>query len=171
MDATDIKKYYSGGSANTDPNASLGGEISSTTITSNQLQNLFANVSPAERASGKVDYRCFYFKNEHLTETLKDAVVYIASQTPSSDTSVEIGLDDAGIGDGSSTGVATTIVDELTPPDDVVFSAPSNAGTGLAVGDLAPGECIAVWVKRTIEVGASAASNDPFTIRITGVPE
>jgi hypothetical protein len=171
MDAIDIKKYLSGGDVNTDPNASLGGEISSTVIVNNALSNLFDSVSPAERAAGSTEYRCFYYMNEHPTETLTEAVVFILSQTPSATTSVEIGLDPEGIGDGSSSGVATVIANETSAPSGVTFSSPSSAGSGLVVGDLAPGEGIAVWVKRVVDAATSPAPNDPFTLRITGVPE
>lgn len=170
MEASDIAKRLSGGASNNDPNLSLGGKMSSTSIVNNALQNLFDNVSSTERVSGSIEFRCFYFVNTHSTESLEDAVVYIASQTPSEDTDIEIGLDPAGVGDGDSTGVATDIPDETYPPDGVSFSAPANAGTGLVVGTLAPGDAIAVWVKRTVQPGAAAASNDPFTIRLTGTP-
>lgn len=170
MDPNDIEKRLSGGVSNTSPDAALGAEMSSTSIVNNALQNLFDNVSPADRASGSVEYRCFYFVNKHATETLEDTVVFISSQTPSADTSIDIGLDPAGIGDGSTTGVATSIPDEITAPSGVSFSAPGDAGSGLAVGDLAPDEAIAVWVRRTVNSGAVASANDPFTLRITGNP-
>lgn len=170
MDASDIEKRYSGGVANTDANAALGEEMSSTVIPNNALQNIFANVSSADRATGSVKYRCFYFLNTHPTETLTDAVVFIASQTPSGDTLIEIGLDPEGVGDGVSTGVATDIANEDSTPAGVSFSAPGDAGSGLSIGDLEPNEAIALWVKRTVDMGAAAAANDPFTIRITGEP-
>lgn len=170
MEATDIKKRLSGGSSNNDPNAALGGEISLTEIVNNSLQNLMDNVTADQRVTGSIEYRCFYYANTHATETLANAVVYIAAQTPAADTAIAIGLDPAGIGDGETTGVATTIPDEGTAPAAVVFTAPDSAGAGLTAGDLAPGDVIAVWVRRTVDVGAAPASNDPFTLRITGDP-
>lgn len=170
MEASDIQKRLSGGVANTDVDLSLGAEMSTSVIVNNTLQNLFDNVSSAERATGSVEYRCFYFVNKHATETLVGAAVYIASQTPAADTAIAIGLDPAGVGDGENTGVAATIADETSAPAGVSFSAPGDAGTALAVGDLAPDEAIAVWVRRTVDIGAVAAANDPFTVRITGTP-
>lgn len=170
MEASDIQKRLSGGASNNDPNLSLGGKMSSTSIVNNALQNLFDNVSSAERASGVTDYRCFYLMNAHSTESLEDAVIFISAQTPSEDTDIEIGLDPAGVGDGDTTGVATDIPDETYPPDGVAFSAPANAGTGLSIGTMGPGDAVAVWVKRTVEPGAAAASNDPFTLRVIGTP-
>lgn len=143
--------------------------MSATDIPAGQ-ENLFANVESAERVSGSTKYRCFYFVNEHDTETLSAAVVYIATQTPSTTTDAAIGLDPAGVGDGASTGVAAVIPDEDTAPAGVVFSAPSTAGTGLSVGDLAPGAAIAVWVRRTVNAGTAARASDAFTVTITGKP-
>lgn len=170
MDASDIKKYLSGGGANTDPNASLGDQISTTEIVNNTLQNLLDNVSSAERAAGSVEYRCLYLVNEHSTETLEGAGVYISSNTPAADTTIAIGLDPAGVGDGSSTGVATSIVYETSVPAGVSFSTPTTAGAALAIGDLEPNEAIAVWVRRTVDAAAVAASNDPCTLTVVGEP-
>lgn len=49
--ATDIQFRLSGGSGNTDVNASLGGAKSSTQITSASLHNLFDQVSGDESAA------------------------------------------------------------------------------------------------------------------------
>lgn len=170
MIATDIEKRYSGGVANSDPDLSLGDVMSSEVIPSNTLGNLFDNVTEPERTSGTVEYRCFYFVNTHATETLPNASIFIASQTPSAGTAVAIGLDAAGVGDGATTGVAETIPDETTPPASVAFSAPTNAATGLSVGNLAPGDAIALWVRRTVDPGTAARATDPFTIAIAVKP-
>lgn len=63
----DIVFILSGGSGNTDPNASLGGAPSSTSITSNRL---FDNVSEDEIEIGHIDYRCFYVANNNDIDTL-----------------------------------------------------------------------------------------------------
>lgn len=165
MIASDIEPRLSGGAANTDVNASLGGDMSATAVVNNTLQNLFDSVNPAERVAGSIEYRCYYYTNKHATETLESAVAYIGSQTPTAETSVSIGLDPAGVSGG-----ATTVPDELTAPTGVTFTAPDTAGAGLVIGDLAPGATIAVWLRRTVTAGAPPASNDPFTIRVNGTP-
>ena len=43
--AADIKEYLSGGGSNSDPNAALGGAISSTEVTDNTTHNLWDVVS------------------------------------------------------------------------------------------------------------------------------
>lgn len=165
--AGDIDFHLSGGGANADPNASLGGVRSSTQLVDATLHNLFDIVSGDEAAAGDAEYRCFYVRNAHGTLTLQNAEVYIQSNTPSGDTDVAIGLDPAGVGDGSATGVAATAADESTAPAGVTFSQPAS-GTPLAIGNLAPGESQAIWVRRDVAAAAAAYNNDQAVIRVQG---
>ena len=169
MFAADVKKFLSGGTGNTDPNAALGDGISTTEVSAVSLNSLFDNVSAAERASGITDYRCFYVKNDHGSESLTLAAIYVAAQTPSPGTVVEIGLDPAGNGDGLATGVATVIASETSAPAGVTFTA-SPAVSPLAIGTLTAGQCRAVWIKRIVSAGAAALASDGFTLMVTGKP-
>ena len=158
--ASDIKKRLSGGASNSDVNASIGGIKSSTEMAPSGDNNLFDNVLGAESAAGDVEYRCIYYHNAHATLTAQNFTLWIAANTPSPGSDIAIGLDPAGIGDGASTGVAATPATEDDAPDGVAFSQPANQGAGLAVGNLAPGQSIAVWIRRTISVGAAAYNAD-----------
>lgn len=60
----DISFVLSGGSVNIDPNQSLGGDPSSTPITTAVLNNLFDDVLPEESQDGAEEYRCFYIFND-----------------------------------------------------------------------------------------------------------
>lgn len=75
MNYSDIKFYYSNGDT-TPPNCnaalSLGGERSTC-----ELTDLFGDLTSTQSRRGLVDYRCFYVKNTHLTETLREAKLYI----------------------------------------------------------------------------------------------
>lgn len=51
--ATDILFYLTGGTGNTDPNASLGGVISTTQVSATALHNLFHYVSPEAATGGE----------------------------------------------------------------------------------------------------------------------
>lgn len=82
--STDIQYRLSGGAGNSDPAASLGGAKSSVTAT-----NYFDDVSSAEATSGDVEYRCIYVHNNHGTLTLIGSKIWIQTNTPSSDTTVE----------------------------------------------------------------------------------
>jgi hypothetical protein len=166
----DLVAYYSGGASNDDPALSIGGVMSSEEIPDGVLQNLFPNVSFGEATSGIVRYRCFYLANDNDTDDVDDVTLWIEVQTPSATTAVAIGLDDAGIGDGSSTGVATEPADDVTEPDDVVFTAPANEGAGLVIGTLGAGDVIAVWVRLTVEEETAPLPSDAFTLRVSGLP-
>ena len=157
--ASDLPTYLSGGAANTNPLLSLGG-IESTTVVP---AGLFDNVSSGEAAAGDVEYRCFYVKNTHATLTLTGAKVWMFANTPSADTTIEIGLGTTAVGTGNE----QTVADEQTAPSGVTFSAAANEGAALTIGDIAPGQHKAVWARRTVNA-AAAAANDTYTIRFKG---
>lgn len=156
--ASEIKYYLSGGSANTNPNASLGGVISSTEVPSNG----FDDVSSSEASAGSIEYRCIYVKNTNATLTLIGAKAYISANTPSATTNVDIGL-----GSSAVNGTEQTVGSETTAPTGVSFSAPSSLGTGLSIGDLAPNATKAIWIKRTVNAGTASVS-DSFTVAVGG---
>jgi len=122
-----------------------------TTSIANQLNKVFDSVSAANSLVGKISYRCLYVKNAHATLTASGVKAFIAQLTTGPD-EIEIGLDPAGIGNGSSTGVATTIANETTAPAGVTFSSPTAAISGLqpGAGSLTPGQVFALWEKRTV---------------------
>ena len=157
--ASDIPTLLSGGAANTNPALSLGG-IESTTAAGS---NLFDNVSSGEATAGDVEYRCFYVKNTHATLTLTGAKVWIQANTPSADTTIDIGLGTTAVGTGNE----QTVADEQTAPSGVTFAAAANEGAALSIGDIAPGQHKAVWIRRTVNA-AAAAANDTYTIRVKG---
>lgn len=161
--AGDIKFYLSGGSGNTDVNASLGGIISTTEVTTGVLHNLFDLVAGSEASAGDTEYRCIYVKNTHGSLSLTSTVSWISSNTPSSDSTIDIGL-------GSSAIDVTeqTVANESTAPTSVTFSAPATLGAGLSIGTLAAGSFKAIWIRRTISASASAYSTDTATLNVGG---
>jgi len=107
--------------------------------------------------------------------TYQSVDIYIKTQTPSSDTAYAIGLDNAGVGDGSTTGVAYdgTGSSEGTAPPSAnpgvsTWQAGVGAGNALTIGDIKAGEVQAVWVRRTVTAGASAYSTDNVEITVSG---
>lgn len=166
--STDIEYRLSGGAANTDKNASLGGAISTAgggLITPGAANNLWDDVSGAEAAAGDVEYRCIYIKNNHGSLTLQSAVVWIDSLTTSTSTEFDIALDPAAVG---ATATAST-VDENTAPTGgtVTFTQPTTKGAGLTIGDIPAGSRKAIWLRRTVTAGAVSAS-DTGSIRVEG---
>ena len=158
--STDIQYRLSGGASNTDVNASLGGAKSSTSIGAG-LHNLFDIVSSAESSAGDTEYRCFYIHNNHGSLTMQSAKIWIATNTPSADTSVEIAL-----GSSAVNGTEQTVANENTAPTGVTFSAPASEGAALSIGDIPAGQHKAVWIKRIVNAGAAAYNSDGATITV-----
>jgi len=161
MEATDMKSYLSGGAANADPNAALGGIISSVELSGTPLHNLFDQVDGAEASAGDTEYRCIYVKNTHATLTAQNLKVWVNSESASADTDEEIGL-----GTSAISGTEQTVADEDTAPIGVTFAQANGSGAALVIGNLAPGEWKAIWIKRVVSVAAAAANDDGPTIRL-----
>lgn len=159
-----LKYYLSGGASNSDPNASLGGARSTTTISPSDL---FDYVSSEEAAAGDTEYRCIYFLNADADSNglLAPIKLWVLANTPSADTTIEVGLDPAG-----KNATATTVADENTAPSGVTFSAPTSKTTGITVpsAPFAQNDYIAIWIKRVINAGALDTASDTATIRIEG---
>lgn len=80
--AAQISVVLSGGSENTDPSFSLGGNPSSTAINIAQtLNNIFDDVSPAETEDGIEDYRCFYIFNDAEDAAVYDIKLWLTGET------------------------------------------------------------------------------------------
>lgn len=156
--ASEIQYRLSGGAANSNPNAALGGIKSSTAWTT----TLFDDVSSAEATAGSVEYRCFYVHNANATLTLIAPKVWIQANTPSATTTVAIGL-----GSSVQGGTEQTVVNETTAPNTVTFSEPTNFATGIVLGDIPAAGSRAVWIRRTVNAGTAAIA-DSFTIRVEG---
>ncbi len=158
---TDIQIRLSGGAANSNVNASLGGAKSSTQVTDNTLNNLFDDVSGSESLAGDTEYRCVYIHNAHASLTMQNVRVYVQSNTSSTNDTWEIGL-----GTAALNATEQTIADETTAPSGVTFSAPTSYATGLAPPDIPFGQHKAIWYKRIVDPSAAANNNDTITINI-----
>jgi hypothetical protein len=155
-------------SAQPDPNASLGKYISTTQLTDNTLNNLFDNISGDENAASTVDYRCIFVHNAHASLTLQGTKVWLSAEVAGG-ANTAIAIDNAAASAiGGSTAQADSIATETTAPTTVgTFSSPTTKGAGLTLGDIGPGQCRAIWVKRTA-TNSSALNNDGVTIRSEG---
>jgi hypothetical protein len=162
--STDIQFRLSGGSSNTNVDAALGGAMSSTAIVDATLQNLFDQVTGAESAAGDIEYRCMYVRNGHATLPLTTAKIWISTNTPASDTTVDIAL--GGEGDN---GTAETVATESAAPVGETFSAPTSYATGLSLGSsFAAGHSYPVWVRWSITAGAVANASDNVIFSVQG---
>lgn len=155
-----LRFYLSGGATNTNPNASLGGPRSTTLVT-DQLNGLFDDVTGDEAAIGETEFRCVYFANEDIDpDGLLDPVVWVAEQTPSSRTRIEIAV-------GSKNADAPALENAFADPG-VDFAAPATKQSGLELGaTFHTGDFVALWVRRTVLPGAPAGS-EQATLRLAG---
>ncbi len=145
------------------PATSLGDQVSTSAITTAQLNNLFDNVSGAEAAAGDVEYRCFFVLNNHATLTLEGAKVDLTSQTAGGGT-IDFGLDPTAVSaKGSGSAQAVTVANESTAPAGVTFNT-----TQQTIGDLAPGQVKAIWLRRTVTAGAGAVNPDGVVMTVSG---
>lgn len=163
--SSEIILYHSGGSGNSNPNADLGGAISTTAVTDATANNIFDDVTPSEATAGSTEYRGLYFKNTNASLTLQDARIYIASATSSADDEVDIGVAVEGV----STTMAT-IANETTAPTSVTFSRPTTYSAGLQLNGstgLAAAAYRGFWIRRTVNAGA-ASTSDSFQVRCEG---
>jgi hypothetical protein len=159
---TDVVFYKSGIGGD-----GLGGQRHTETISPLALHNVFNLVSGIERTSGKTKYRCIYMKNKHPSETGINPRLFIPKNTVSSTTVLFAGYDiEAGIGDGTTSGVAQSIVNESTAPTGVIFTDATDASRGLQLGiDLPPGKTVAIWLKLVIFLNTAQAKVDGCEIK------
>ncbi len=161
--AADIEFRLSGGAANSDPDASLGGAKSSVEIVDATEGNLFDNVEGLEATAGDIEYRAFYVHNAHATLTWQSVVAWIQTETGSGDTSMDISVAAEGVN-----GTAQVIADENTAPGGESFTHPITKAAGISIGDIPPGEHQAIWVRRTVLAGAVAFDDDGGAVRCEG---
>jgi len=160
---SDIGMFLTGGSSNTDPNASLGGNVSSTEVVSNQLHKLFRRITESEASSGVTLYRCVAIKNKHLTEDMRNVVFYMVYDTTSGDSLALYSK-----AQSSKNVIETAVANEFTAPTggNINFIAALNRSGGISLGDLQAGEFINVWIRYTVQPGSEVFPNDEFKMRV-----
>lgn len=159
--AGDILFFLSGGASNTNPNLSLGGAISSTQITDNTLNNLFADVTGDQHTAGYTSYRCFYVKNNNGASTANNTVVWIQTNTTGVDETLTIAIE------ATKGSPKQTIVNETTAPSSptLTFYTANSQANGLSIGALTPSDVYAIWVKRVVTAGSTPQASDSAVIK------
>lgn len=140
-----------GGASNSDPNASLGGVRSSNALSATALNNLFDDVSPAESSAGDTEYRALDVYNSG-NATAGGVVVYMSTETTSSGTQLDFGIEASPINSSLS------IAGESAAPAGVSFSH-YTTGSRLSLPDIAAGSGCRVWFRRV--VGAATPNLNP----------
>lgn len=127
---------------------------------SSPLGTIFDPVTAGMALAGDTQYRCIYFKNNHATLTATDVRLYVHTP-PAAPQTLAVGVDPAGVGNGSTTGVAESLASRSTPPAGVTFTAPVTADQGIQLGSIPPGHCVGLWQRRTVP----AMAYGQFTIQ------
>jgi hypothetical protein len=163
--ATDLLLRLSGGAAESDPDNALGGVMSTTTVINPAVaeENLFNNVDGAEASAGSTKYRALYLLNNHGSITLSNSVVWLPTNTPSTDTVIAMALAGEGLN-----ATMETVANEDTAPVGESFTSPATKGAGLSTGNVPFGQRYGTWYRRTVTAAASAFDNDDWAVEWEG---
>lgn len=154
-----------GGASNSDPNASLGGIMSSNALSETALNNLFDDVSAAEAVAGDIEYRAVDLYNSG-DETATSVTAWFHSQTSSPDTAAAMGKDASSGDPHAAAADLETIANESTAPSSpTVTFTEATEGAPLYITDIPAGQACRVWIRRTVSSGAGNTSNDTMTLR------
>lgn len=127
---------------------------------------VFDNLSAQQSLLGTVQYRCLYLLNTDPATTAKACKVWVQKQPESVDV-LHLLIDPAGV-NGTALG---PLVDEYDVTDilvDLTWINSSNYDSGLYLGDLLPGEYIAIWLRRTLPVYSTQQElHDTSTLRFS----
>lgn len=161
------KAGSAGNSGGSTAAASLGKFISTTAWAGAVKNDLFDDISGDENAASAVDYRLVFIHNAHATLTLLGAVVWLASEVAGG-ASLALSVDaTAASAIGSSSAQAKEIANETTAPSSQTFTSPTSKGAGLSLGDIGPGQCRGVWIRRTA-ANTGAVNDDGGVIQVEG---
>ena len=153
---TDLLIKYTGGASNSNPDASLGGAVSSNGPTSNSLHNLFDVVTGSESLPGDIEYRCVALRNNHGSLTAQATKIYISVDASSY-------YDLALAGEGLNT-QPESVANESTAPVGESFSHPTTYAGGLSMGNIPSTQFYAYWIRRTVPAAAPAAT--PYNLTV-----
>lgn len=148
--------------------SNLGGEMNEAEIAEEiYLHNAFPMVQESETITGVRDYQGLYILNTHPVVTAKGLVMF-SEGTSNSSTSMKFGVDPAGVGDGTTFGVAQVIDNKETTPDGVIWKNGKNRTdpNALVLPDIPKNRAVLVWFERTIPFGIRPAENDNIKIII-----
>ena len=158
--AATLEFRLTGGSSNTDPNASLGGVMSSTQMPT----NLFDDVQPDEATNGDTEYRAIDVYNSG-DATATGVKIYIdPDPTMYPNTEIDLGYDSANSPHDPSASLPT-VADESTAPSGITFDH-YTASNKLSLPDIPAGQAVRVWLQRKVQAGTSNTANDTCTLKV-----
>lgn len=181
--ASDIQWYLSNPSASVGysgigtPGNSRGGYMSTSQISATPLDDLFTDITPAENAGLQVDYQCLFVMNNTASGIMAlQPYIWLPLTTTNSSgqtvplytgsATIQFGIDPAlVVSYNSSIAQAQIIGSNTTEPTGITWYQPSELFTeGIAIGNLAPQTCQAIWFQRTATAG-QAGTGVGFTVQ------
>lgn len=151
-----LELHLTGGAANSDPDASLGGVTSGVQLSATALNNLFDNVDPDERTAGDVEYRAIDIKNTG-DATAAGVEMYMSTETSNAGTILDFGLD---------SGTQSIADEDAAPNDPTITFGHYTSGSTLTISDIAAAGTQRVWVRRTVSAGAANDAEDLGAIAV-----
>lgn len=139
-----VQLRYSGGDSNRFARASIGGAISSTAITTDDMQNLFDDVTRVEIINGKIDYRCFFIYNDGTDDYIR---LQLKNIMIPKDTEISFAVDDSEI-------PQLLQAEDLPPIGLTFFDLDRWLNFELPLGLLNVGSHVAIWIKRRVFIGS-----------------
>lgn len=155
---------------------SWGNYISTTQISNTPLDNLFTDITGAQNAAGQVDYACIFIHNNTSSgNSMLNTVAWLPlSLYVAGGATISLAADTfsaSAIGTSSQQAVKITAntnapagVSGWVNPTNTQPVSPSYTN-GIQLGTIAPGFCIAVWIRRTA-TNSAPVNNDGFTLEI-----
>lgn len=169
---SDIVFYYTNNATQATNTLSLGGSISSTTITSGIANNIFDNVTGDESELGDTEYRAIAVKDNSSSYDMINAKVWITGYSRAG-----TGADTISFALEKPSGTTIQLIDnESTAPNPSKFTVATGATVSWTVegspsntlfyGTLTAGQWFGIWLRREVPAGASAFNNRSCTLRI-----
>lgn len=122
---------------------------------------LFDNIIASENLAEIPEYRCIYLENSQIAGATPflGAKIYVAGNTYAK----------FALGKAQAKNIeASVIPDETTPPSLIVFNTYDKSNK-LNLGDLNPGERIAIWIRRTPQnVGGHGTTTESLDLVVEG---
>jgi hypothetical protein len=138
--------------------STIGGGFLSAKIPSNSLNNAMPSLTGVQNRDSVQNVYVLAFVNQHASLPLTSAKIYFRV-VDGGGAALAIALDP--LGAQPKTGQI------WTPGASVTYSTPTTIAAGLSVATLAPGNAIAVWVRRTASASA-ARRPEKNTLTIVG---
>lgn len=155
---------------------SWGNYISTTQISNTPLDNLFVDITGAQNAASQVDYACVFIHNNTSSgNSMLNTVAWLPqSLFVAGGANIALAADTfAASAIGASSQQAVKITANTNAPAGVSgWVSPTNTApsfpsytNGIQLGTIAPGFCIAVWIRRSA-TNSAPVNNDGFTLEV-----